>query len=136
MGRRDQEDVATEAEAEDESSPPTNPLVHISMQAGQDENFVKKKKEDEHLKLCRGQVLVVKCEWQRPGESVYYYFLVKNGLLYYHCPHRDRPWDLLVAPFSEIESIMYLAYHSPVWGPPTTPGKKLSWIYFAAKKRR
>lgn len=40
------------------------------------------------------------------------YFLVKRGLLYYHCNHWGEPCDLFHVPRSKIVSLMHLAHAS------------------------
>lgn len=42
------------------------------------------------------------------------YFLVKKGLLYYHCNHWGEPYDLLIIPRPKIDSVMHLAHAHPV----------------------
>lgn len=57
-------------------------------------------------------MLQVNGENQHPNKELpTAYFMVKNGLLYYHCSCCGNLCELLVIPRSKIDSIMHLAHY-------------------------
>ncbi|XP_060748945.1 uncharacterized protein LOC132861438 [Tachysurus vachellii] len=100
-----------------EPQPQVNPLSSLFQQATQERGFGKEQKEDDWLKHCWGQVLQVEGvntdpAWPLPP----LYFLVRNGLLYFHTDRRGEPCDLLVVPRQRTPPLLHLAHTHPLGG--------------------
>lgn len=107
------ETAAVEAEARSEPSLATNPLSTLSQQTLREGNFRREPKADDWLKYCWGQVLQINGDNLHLNQGLPY-FMVKRGLIFYHCSHWDEPCDLLVVLWTKINSMMHLAHSHPL----------------------
>lgn len=105
-------------EADQEGEPPTstNPLHDLFQQVTREGLFAKEQKENDRLRNCWSQVMVLEGKQWMVGHLPDQYFKITDGLLYYAAQRRGEVVDLLVVPRTKVGTVLELARTHPMSG--------------------